>query len=41
MDKLFMVEFDLPEEMNEEFLRLVPEQRQFINERLQEQNLRS
>ncbi|MCB0618132.1 MAG: hypothetical protein KDC43_13985 [Saprospiraceae bacterium] len=36
-----MVEFDLPEEMNEEFLRLVPEQRQFINYLLAEGKVQS
>lgn len=31
-----MVEFGLPEEMNEEFLRLIPQQRHFINHLLAE-----
>jgi muconolactone delta-isomerase len=41
MKKLFMVEFDLPNEMTEEFLERIPAQRNMINYLLGEGKIRS
>ncbi|GJM34713.1 MAG: hypothetical protein DHS20C18_37140 [Saprospiraceae bacterium] len=41
MRKAFMVEFELPETMTEEFLALIPQQRYVINNMLVEGSLKS
>ena len=41
MKKLFMIEFDLPENLTEEFLALIPKQRFMVNNLLAEGTLKS
>lgn len=41
MKKAFMVEFDLPENLTEEFLALIPKQRYVINTMLVEGSIKS
>ncbi|MEO0339229.1 MAG: muconolactone Delta-isomerase family protein [Bacteroidota bacterium] len=41
MTKQFMVEFELPDELTEDFLALIPRQRYMINELLVEGTVRS
>ncbi len=41
MTKQFMVEFELPEDLTEDFLALIPRQRYMINELLVEGTVRS
>lgn len=41
MKRTYMVEFELPEELDTEFLSLIPNQRQFIDELLAKGRIRS
>ena len=41
MLKLFMVEFELPGILTEEFIRLIPSQRNFVNQLLADGKIRS
>ena len=41
MKKKFMIEFELPEELTEEFMALIPEQRQVVNQMMSDGMLKS
>jgi len=41
MKKNFMVEFELPDELDEDFMALIPEQRQVINQMMSDGLLKS
>jgi muconolactone delta-isomerase len=41
MKKNFMIEFELPEELDEEFMELIPEQREVVNQLMSEGILKS
>lgn len=41
MKKKFMIEFELPEELNDEFLALIPEQREVVHQMMSEGTLKS
>jgi len=41
MKKNFMIEFELPEELDEEFMELIPEQREVVNQMMTEGVLKS
>lgn len=41
MEKTFMIEFDLPRALSEEFVALIPEQRYVVNQMMADGKLRS
>lgn len=41
MKKNFMIEFELPDEFNEDFMALIPEQREVVNRMMSEGTLKS
>lgn len=41
MKKNFMIEFELPEELDEEFMEMIPEQREIVNRMMSEGILKS